>query len=343
MKKPSLKDFYSVLEVNPRARPEVIKAAYKTLMGFYHPDKGLSAGGETARDINEAFEILSDEEKRKDYDNLRSNVGVGKMIGPYKLLGVIAEGGFGRTYKAEHTVIGELVCIKDCANISPQDTQMLIDECKTTWDLRHYAIPAMRDLIKMDDGRVLLVMSYIPGPTLEQLVKKVGALDPEHVAWITERIMNACMYLHRSGVVHGDIKPQNVIVQPDRHMAVLVDYGLSMVKPSSKDESKGYTPFYAPPEATTGKPLVPESDYYSIGMTMIFAMGGNTDYVERKQVPNNLPDEMCEFIKRMIARNVENRPQYSKEDVVDTFVAARQKAFGRRRSNLKPIPGYSAI
>jgi serine/threonine protein kinase len=216
---------------------------------------------------------------------------------------------------------------------------MLIDECKTTWDLRHYAIPAMRDLIKMDDGRVLLVMSYIPGPTLEQLVNKIGRIDPEHVSWITERILNACMYLHRNGVVHGDIKPQNVIVQPDKHMAVLVDYGLSMVKPTSKDESKGYTPFFAAPEAISGKPLIPESDYYSIGMTMVFSLSGGTDYVERKVVPTDVPDELCAFIKRMIARSVDNRPQYPKEDVVDTFIAAREKAFGRRRSNLKPITG----
>ena len=336
---PTLKDFYAVLEVNPRARPEVITAAYHSLMKVYHPDKGVSTTGLTARDLNEAFEILSDDRKRSDYDDIRANIGVGKMIGPYKLLNVIAEGGFGRTYKAEHSILGELVCIKDCSNVSLQDTQMLIDECKTTWDLRHYAIPAMRDLIKMNDGRVLLVMSYIPGPTLEQLVKKVGRIDAEHVAWITERILNACMYLHRNGVVHGDIKPQNVIVQPDRHMAVLVDYGLSMVKPTSKSEAKGYTPFFAAPEAISGKPLIPESDYYSIGMTMVFALSGGTECVERKVVPTDVPDEICDFIKRMIARSVDGRPQYPKEDVVDTFIAAREKAFGRRRSNLKPITG----
>jgi serine/threonine protein kinase len=329
-----------MLEVNPRARPEVIKAAYLALMKNYHPDTGASVSGLHAKDLNEAFETLSDDLKRKDYDASRKDADVGKQIGPYKLLSVIAEGGFGRTYKAEHTILRELVCIKDCSNISPQDTQMLIDECKCVWDLRHYAIPAMRDLIQMPDGRVLLVMSYVPGPTLEQLVKKVGAIDAEHVAWITERILNATMYLHRNGVVHGDIKPQNVIVQPEKHMAVLVDYGLSMSRPTSKDEAKGYTPFYAPPEAISGKPLIPESDYYSIGMTMLYALSGSVENVERKVVPTDVPDELCAFIKRMIARSVENRPQYPAEDIVDTFVKMRTEAFGRRRSAMKPIPGF---
>ena len=50
--------------------------------------------------------------------------------------------------------------------------------------------------------------------------------------------------------------------------------------------------------------------------------------------------EICEFIKRMIARSVNNRPQYPSEDIVDTFVSIRQKVFGRRRSGMKPIAGF---
>jgi serine/threonine protein kinase len=331
-----VKDLYSVLEVHPKASSEVIDAAFKALMKKVHPDTGASSTGTRAKSLNEAHDILVDSIKRDDYDKSQVK-SQPKQIGPYKLIDVIAEGGFGRTYKAKHNLLDEFVCVKDCSNVSLQDTQMLIDECKTVWDLRHYAIPAMRDLIQMKDGRVLLVMSYIPGPTLEQIVKKHGAIDPEHVCWITERILNACMYLHRSGVVHGDIKPQNIIVQPEKHMAVLVDYGLSLVKPTSRSESKGYTPFFAAPEAVEGKPLLPESDYYSIGMTMIFALSGGTDYVEKKEVPASVANELCNFIRKMIAKSVANRPQYPKEDIVDTFVHIREKVFGRRSSNLKPL------
>jgi serine/threonine protein kinase len=331
-------DYYQVLEVNPRARAAVIDAAFRTLMKEVHPDHGASALGTKARLLNEAHDVLGDELKRKNYDKAR-DLGVGKRVGAYKLIEQIAEGGFGRTYKAEHTILKELVCIKDCFNVSADDTAMLIDECKVLWDLRHYALPAMRDLIQMDDGRVLLVMSYIPGPTLEKEVKRKGALDPEAVAWITERMLNALNYIHRHGVVHGDFKPQNLIVQEDKHMAVLVDFGLSVVKPTSSSESKGFTPYFAPPEEVAGKPLVPESDYYSLGMTMIYALSGGTEYVERKMVPSDVPDEMCDFIKRLIARDVNARPQYGKEDLCDTIVELRRKVFGRHRSGMKPIAG----
>lgn len=329
-------DYYQVLEVNPRARTSVIDAAYRALMKEHHPDVGVSAHGVRARQLNEAHDTLIDSSARKAYDDGRKS-GVGKTVGAYKLLSQIAEGGFGRTYKAEHTVLKELTCIKDCFNISNEDTAMLIDECKVLWDLRHYALPAMRDLIQTEDGRVLLVMSYIPGPTLEQEVKKKGALDPEAVAWITERMLNALNYIHRHGVVHGDFKPQNIIVQEEKHMSVLVDFGLSVVKPTSLSESKGYTPYFAPPEEVAGKPLIPESDYYSLGMTMIYALSGGPEYVERKMVPSNVPDEMCKFIKRLITRDVNARPQYGKEDLCDTIVELRKRVFGRHRSGMKPI------
>ena len=160
------RDFYQVLEVHPRARTVVIDAAFRALMKEIHPDTGASVDGTRATDLNEAHDTLIDPTERRRYDRSR-DVDVGKVVGQYKLLDQIAEGGFGRTYRAEHKVLKELVCIKDCSNVSLADTGMLVEECRVLWDLRHYALPAMRDLIQLDDGRVLLVMSYIPGLTLE--------------------------------------------------------------------------------------------------------------------------------------------------------------------------------
>lgn len=333
-----MNDYYHTLEVSPHARQSVIDAAYKAIMRECHPDVANTLSGEHAKELNIAYEVLSISDKRCQYDkDRRSKVGTPKMIGPYKILGTIAEGGFGRTYKAEHSILKELVCIKDCFNISALDTEMLIQEAKAVWDLRHYALPAMRDFIRLDDGRVVLVMSYIPGMTLEQIVKKVGAIDYEHVCWISERIINAFNYMHRSGVVHGDVKPQNIIIQEDRHMAVLVDFGLSAVKPTSKCEAKGFTPYFAPPEEIEGKPLLPESDYYSLGMTILYALSGGIEYVERKMVPADVPDPLCNFIKKLIVKSVSGRPQYPKDDLGDMIVDVRQKIFGRRRSGLAPI------
>lgn len=328
------KDYYGILEVSQRARSEVINAAYKALIKIYHPD--VSTGDtRVAASLNEAKETLLNQKLREEYDKSRNNL-EGKVIGQYKILELIAEGGFGSAYKGEHILLKEPVCIKHSHNISPQDEEILIEEAKAIWDLRHYSIPAIRDLLKLDDGSLALVMSYVPGPTLEQIVDKVGKLDPEHVAWIAERAINALKYLHFNGVVHGDVKPQNIIVQPESHTVVLVDYGLSAIKPTSNSKSKGYTPFFASPEQIRGEVLLPESDFYSLGMTMIYALGGN---VETKEVPESVPDELCNFIRKLILHDVLSRPNWEKEDLFEAIQKVRAKAFGRARTNMKPIKG----
>jgi len=325
--------FYDILEVSPRARREVIDAAHKALLQVYHPDK--TGDDSIAKSLGEAHQVLVDEKARKKYDRERDKSG-GKIIGDYRIIDMIAEGGFGKTYRGEHVLLGTPVCIKHASHVSPQDEMILMEEAKAIWDLRHYAIPSVRDILKLDDGSLALVMSYIPGSTLEEIVKKNGHLDAETVCWITERILNALRYLHFHGVVHGDVKPQNIIVQPDKHMVVLVDYGLSLIRPAADSSAKGYTPFYASPEQVAGMTLLPESDFYSLGMTMIAALGGD---LGRKRVPEDLPDPVCDFIRKLVAHDILDRPRWDKEDLIETLQEIRKMVFGRTSSFGKKIEG----
>jgi serine/threonine protein kinase len=262
------------------------------------------------------------------------------VIGNYRVIEKIAEGSIGTTYKGEHVTLGMPVCIKHCNKIAPEYEEILINETRAMWDLRHYAMPAVRDLVRVKDGSLALVMSYIPGPTLQKLIEKVGALDPEHVAWIAERILNALMYLHYHGVPHGDNNPKNIILQLKTHGVVIVDFGLAQIKPTFDDKSRGYTPLYAPPEQIAGLTLLPESDLYSLGMTMIFALSGGIEAVKRKEVPTNTPEPLARFIRRLIVRDVSHRPKWDDEDLCDTIQAIRVEAFGRHHSGMKPLPGF---
>jgi eukaryotic-like serine/threonine-protein kinase len=259
-----------------------------------------------------------------------------KVIGNYRILEKIAEGGFGITYKAEHTMLGTQVCIKHASHISSDDEDLLLGEVKAMWDLRHFGIPAVRDVLKMPDGSVAFVMSYVPGLTLEQIIKKnyKDGIDAEHVAWITDRILNILKYLHYNGVVHGDVKPQNIIIQPESHTVVLVDYGLSAVRPSRSTKTKGYTPLFASPEQIEGKTLLPETDFYGLGMTMIYALGGDIEHVK---VPGTTPDNLCLLIKEFIRRDIRSRPNWQKEDLCETIAKVRTKDFGRSMSGMKPL------
>jgi len=326
MARSNTSDHYSVLQVNPRAQLEVVEAAYHALMKLNHPDHG----GDTdkAATINGAYKVLSTVKTRKAYDKERNKLD-GKVIGNFKVLDVIAEGGIGKTYKGEHIITKAPVCIKHCSEISSGHDAIMINEAKAMWDLRHFAIPAVRDLIRMDDDSLVLVMSYIPGYTLEQVVEKKGKIDPEHVSWMCERILNALKYLHFNGVVHGDLKPQNIIIRPEDHSVVLLDFGLAIIKPKDTSKAVGYTDHFSPPEQLLGAPLIPETDFYSLGMTLIYALGGDMKYVERKEVSNKVPDAMCDYIRRMIVRSTLERPNWSREDLCETVRDMRIKSFGR--------------
>jgi len=325
-----MSDHYKALEVDRRASEEVIQAAYRALAKKYADDTPR------LKRLNAAKEVLFDSTRRTEYDN-KSVKKKGKVIGGYRILEQIAEGGFGITYKAEHVVTGCLVCIKHASNISAADEELLMSEARSCWDLRHWGIPCVRDILQMPDGSLALVMSYVPGPTLAQILEHKdyqGGLDPEHVAWITERILNILKYLHFNGVVHGDVKPQNIIIQPESHTVVLVDYGLSAVRPSRRDNAKGYTPYFAAPEQESGGVLLPEADFYGLGITMIFALGGDIEYVK---VPGTTPDYLCGFIKKLIKREVLSRPNWQSEDLCETIQEVRKKDFGRTMSSMKPL------
>jgi len=321
-------DHYKRLEVDSRASQAVIKASYQALI------KGLDEKGQQL--FKDAFIVVGDPKKRAIYDRKRNNH-EGKILGQYRITEKIAEGGFGTTYKGEHVRLGTPVCIKHCPHISPEMDEILEQEARAVWDLRHYAIPVMRDMLRLEDGTSALVMSYIEGPTLEQIVQKKGQIDPEHVVWIVQRILNALQYLHYHGVVHGDIKPQNIIIQPKKHMAVLVDYGLAMVKPRANDESLGYTEVFSPPEQVKGEPLLPETDFYSLGMTALFALNNSERLVRQKKLSTKVPKPMRDLLLSLVVRDTLARPNWSKVDLIEVYEKMRLKAFRRPHSGMKQL------
>ncbi len=341
-----IESLFDILEVSPSASEGVIHAAFKVLMLKNHPDR--HGDEERCRQISEAYHILSDAKARAKYEKEFRNFGGGEVVGEYRVISKIAEGGFGQTYKAEHVTNGGLACIKHCHNLDNFDEEILIEESQIMWDLRHYSVPAIRGILRMPDRKLALVMSFVPGPTLAQIVEKMLEkkiqLDPEHVAWITERVLNGLRYIHYQGVVHGDLKPHNIVVEPDKHLASIVDFGLAKIKPKSKSGSKGYTEFFSAPEVIDGRTPTPESDFYSLGMTMIYALSGDVEHLLRKEVPGSTPEPLKRFIRRLIVRDPLSRPRWPKApntyDLWDEFLEVRKESFGTNRSNLKPIPGF---
>jgi len=274
------------------------------------------------------------------------------MVGKYRIVREIAEGGFGVTYEAVHTVFGGRACIKHCLKLGKEHNEILTREAMALWDLAHFCLPAMRDIIEMPDGSLALVMSYIDAPTVEQVVKKVGRLSDTTVAWVADRALNALLYLHHYGVVNGDVKPQNTMVQHLRRHVYLIDFGLANAQPTASSRVGGFTKHFSSPEQVasardrlsggTGRPLVPQSDFYSLGALMLYALGGGTDAVERRQVPSTVPRPMRLFIDQMMERDPMTRPD--PRTAFKQFQKVQVDSFGMPVLDMpiEPIPGLEA-
>lgn len=251
-------------------------------------------------------------------------------LGSYNIEELIGEGGFGRTYRAHHVLNPRiLACLKQNIDLTSDDRKILAGEAELMARIHHHSLPAFRDLYEVGDGSIVLAMTYIAGKPLDQSIAKHTAIDAEAIAWVTQRSLNALYYLHHRGVIHGDVKPGNIIVQPKIHNAILVDYGLSSVKPKSDSKAVGCTPAFAAPEILDGKPPLPQSDFYSLGLTMIHALGGD---IVGKTMPTHVPEPLQEYILNLVRYNPMDRVDPAKVDLVALISDVRLASFGRRHS-----------
>lgn len=250
------------------------------------------------------------------------------MIGNYRIQKILGEGGFGRTYLAEHVIIQKNVVIKQSLFKGPDAQEIVMNEASLLWDVNHWALPTVKDVLNDSDNNLLMVMSFIRGDELYKHVTQHGPLDIESVCWVTQRILSGLYYLHFNGIVHRDVKPSNIIVNFKTHLATLVDFGLSKLKPDGNPDPSGYTPFFGAPEQILGKPAIPESDIYSLGITMIYLLGGD---IQSKTLPDSTPDELQKFILTMIRANPLQRPKDC-NGLNQDISAIREKLFNRKHS-----------
>ncbi len=204
----------------------------------------------------------------------------------YRVVSQLGRGGMGAVYRAWDMRLNVLVALKEMVAQPDLDTEALRDlqtqfqqEATVLARLSHPHLVGVSDYFH--EGRtVYLVMKYVEGQSLADLIKQVGPIpEPQVVAWSVQ-LLSALSYCHGQGVIHRDIKPQNIIIGPDGN-AVLVDFGLVKLwnpnDPRTRTAVRGVgTPQYAPPEQydTSAGHTEPRSDLYSVGATMYHALTG---------------------------------------------------------------------
>jgi serine/threonine protein kinase len=189
----------------------------------------------------------------------------------YEVLGTLGCGATSRVDKARDTVLGRTVALKTLVHSfgAPTEQKQFLREAQIVSQLSHPAIVNLYD-VGVEDGNVAyLVMEYVPGKTLQQvLAESTGPMPIARAcAWISD-LAGALHRAHRSGVIHGDIKPANILVTEDGKVK-LSDFGIARFATQVSGSGKLMgTPAYLSPEQILGEPQNTRSDLFSLGIVL---------------------------------------------------------------------------
>lgn len=267
----------------------------------------------------------------------------GQSLGKYKIIAPLGSGGFGTVYLAQDTWIDKRVAIK-VPHRQNLDFGELLREPRLLASVSHPNIVSIITAEK-EDNVFFIVMEYVPGETLENIIAAHGALELNRALDFTCQICNAVDHAHRQGVIHRDLRPANVLVT-DNDMLKVADFGTSrFLEIAAHGTTVIGSPPYMAPEQFHGKAVF-ASDIYSLGVTMYQMLTGMLPYdtpapadldklmsgallspprLKNPQIPKLISD----IVMRAMAPEVANRYQRP-TDVLEDVLAARASTVPRR-------------
>ncbi len=238
-----------------------------------------------------------------------------KINDRYEIIKSIGEGGMANVYLGYDTILDRNVAIKvlrgDLAN-DEKFVRRFQREALSASSLSHPNIVAMYD-VGEDDGLYYIVMEYIEGKTLKQLLKKRGSLTLSEAIDIMLQLTDGMAHAHDSYIVHRDLKPQNIMIQDDGQIKI-TDFGIAMALNSTQltqTNSVMGSVHYLPPEQAAGKGTTIKSDIYSMGIIFYELLTGQLPFkgdsaveIALKQMKEPLPD--VHKLNNDIPQSIEN-------------------------------------
>ena len=251
-----------------------------------------------------------------------------KINDRYEVIKSIGEGGMANVYLGYDTILDRNVAIKvlrgDLAN-DEKFVRRFQREALSASSLAHPNIVEMYD-VGEDDGTYYIVMEYVDGKTLKQLLKKRGTLTLSEAIDIMSQLTDGMAHAHDSYIIHRDLKPQNIMIKDDGQIKI-TDFGIAMALNSTQltqTNSVMGSVHYLPPEQASGKGCTIKSDIYSMGIIFYELLSGSLPFkgdnaVEialkhmREPLPSlrednpSIPQSIENIIKRATAKNPKNR------------------------------------
>jgi serine/threonine protein kinase len=199
---------------------------------------------------------------------------LGTRFGPYELRSLIGTGGTGEVYRAYDTVKDRTVAVKLLRaemSADPGFQQRFYRECRAAARLQEPHVIPVHDFGEID-GVLFLDMHLVNGGSLRDLLREQGALESSRAASITAQVARALDAAHAGGLVHLDVKPENVLLTPD-HFAYLVDFGIA----HAAGDAKISRTYMAPERFTSGR-IGPQTDVYSMACVLYECLTGQPPF-----------------------------------------------------------------
>ena len=237
----------------------------------------------------------------------------------YKITGIIGRGGMGAIYYGEDLTLKRPVDIKMMRPEFLGDQQVVERfraEAITTASFNHPNIATVYGLIQQQNS-LLLIMEFVKGWTLSQLLHAHKAIPPEKAIYILNTALTAIGYAHKQGVIHRDLKPNNLMLN-DNGLIKVMDFGVARVLSAPKHTQTGQligTPKYMPPEQIRGEEPDARTDIYAMGIVLYQLLtgrvpfSGDSDYqLMKSQIedppppPKNYSDNISDQLQAIILR-----------------------------------------
>ena len=219
------------------------------------------------------------------------------VIGPYRITGVLGEGGMGVVYRAERTDLGSVVAIKLLRDawLSPVRRDRFAREQRLLSQLNHPSIATLHDAGALPDGTPWFVMEYVDGLPITDHCRTRGTTVDDRLR-LFRAACDAVQHAHRNLIVHRDLKPSNMLVTSDGRVKLL-DFGISKridtsgrVADQTRTGLRLMTPAYASPEQLRGGQPAVDSDVYGLGVVLYELLTGKLPFELAGRTPDTAAD-----------------------------------------------------
>jgi tRNA A-37 threonylcarbamoyl transferase component Bud32 len=261
--------------------------------------------------------------------------GAGRLLaGRYRTTAQLGRGGMGVVWRAVDEVLGREVAVKELRTYTdaagPELAELRLRmqrEARAAARVRHPGVVAVHDIAEVD-GRPLIVMELVDGPSLDDVLRERGTLDPREAAGIGAEVMDALAAAHRAGVLHRDVKPGNILLERSGRV-VLTDFGIATMDDPGDGSATHLTRSgelvgsldYLAPERAQGADPGPASDVWALGATLYAAVEGASPFRRTSTystlaaiVTEPLPEPrragpLAPVLQRLLDKRPESRPE----------------------------------